>query len=77
MILTPFSTFPIFLLPSVSQLIIKLTLDNIQKVWVLVQGTVRKQEGWETRSQSKENLRGRKPQVREEVDRQVESNLGH
>lgn len=31
----------------------------------------------ETLSQSKENLRGRKPRVREEVDRQMQSHVGH
>lgn len=73
-ILIPLCTFPLFLLPSISQLIMEWTP---KRAGSLYNGQWGSRKAGETLSPSKENLRGRKAQAREEVDRQMESNLGH
>lgn len=73
-ILTPWCTFPLFLLPSVSQFMI---MEWTPKRAGSLNSQWESRKAGETLSPSKENLRGRKPGAREEVDKQMESNLGH
>lgn len=73
-ILTSLCTFPLFLQPSVSQLIMEWTPKRSGSLY---NGQWESRKAQETLSTSKENLRGRKSLAREEVDRQTESSLGH
>lgn len=73
-ILTPGCTLPLFLPPSGPQLIMEWTP---RRAGSLYNRQWESRKAGETLSPSKENLRGNKPGAREEVDRQMESNLGH